>query len=54
MNLEIETNTRVTLNFSLSLETGEEVVAIQHSPIPQDPLLQKEEVVVDQDQELVV
>ena len=25
MNLEIESNTRVTLNFSLSLETGEEV-----------------------------
>ncbi|MBM14347.1 MAG: peptidylprolyl isomerase [Halieaceae bacterium] len=25
MNLEIETNTRVTLNFSLSLESGEEV-----------------------------
>ena len=25
MNLEIEPNTRVTLNFSLSLETGEEV-----------------------------
>jgi FKBP-type peptidyl-prolyl cis-trans isomerase SlpA len=25
MNLEIETNTRVTLNFSLALETGEEV-----------------------------
>ena len=25
MNLEIEVNTRVTLNFSLSLETGEEV-----------------------------
>jgi hypothetical protein len=35
------------------VETGEEVVAIQHSPIPQDPLLQKEEVVVDQDQEMV-
>ena len=25
MNIEIESNTRVTLNFSLSLETGEEV-----------------------------
>ena len=25
MNLEIESNTRVTLNFSLTLETGEEV-----------------------------
>ena len=25
MNLEIESNTRVTLNFSLALETGEEV-----------------------------
>ena len=25
MNIEIETNTRVTLNFSLSLENGEEV-----------------------------
>jgi hypothetical protein len=35
------------------VETGEEVVPIQHSPIPQDPLLQKEEVVVDQDQEMV-
>tara|TARA_Y100000289_G_scaffold16145_1_gene15284 strand:+ start:41 stop:181 length:141 start_codon:yes stop_codon:yes gene_type:complete len=35
------------------VEAGEEVVVIQHSPIPQDPLLQKEEVVVDQDQDLV-
>ncbi len=25
MNIEIQTNTRVTLNFSLSLEDGEEV-----------------------------
>ena len=34
MNLEIETNTRVTLNFSLSLETGEEVDSnFGHDPV---------------------
>ena len=34
MNLEIEPNTRVTLNFSLSLETGEEVDSnFGHDPV---------------------
>jgi hypothetical protein len=35
------------------VETGEKLVLIHHSRIPQDPLLQKEEVVVDQDQDRV-
>ena len=34
MNLEIEANTRVTLNFSLALETGEEVDSnFGHDPV---------------------